>query len=96
MLCEVVQPLMAQSSEEKRDRFARMFPPRVEKLVDQMRLLENCTSKSNYEWTEDTVKRAWVEIAKRLQDTAKAYDMDLTVMLNGDEVEFIDTSEPIF
>ena len=87
---------MPQSSAEKRDRFARMFPPRAEKLVDQFRLLENCTSKSNYEWTEDTVKRAWVEIAKQLRQTAKAYDLDLEITLNGDEVQFIDTQEPLF
>ena len=87
---------MPQSSAEKRDRFARMFPPRAEKLVDQFRLLENCTSKSNYEWTEDTVKRAWVEIAKQLRQTAKAYNLDLEITLNGDEVQFIDTQEPLF
>jgi len=72
-----------------------MFPPRVEKLVQQLKLLENCTSKSNYEWTEDTVKRAWIEIAKKLRDTAKAYDLDLDISLNGDEVQFIDTSKPM-
>ena len=87
---------MPQSSAEKRDRFSRMFPPRAEKLVDQMRLLANCSSKSNYEWTEDTVKRAWIEIAKSLRDTAKVYDLDLTVMLNGDEVQYLDTSKPMF
>ena len=87
---------MPQSSAEKRDRFARIFPPRAEKLVDQFRLLENCTSKSNYEWTEDTVKRAWVEIAKQLRQTAKAYNLDLEITLNGDEVQFIDTQEPLF
>lgn len=87
---------MPQSSAEKRDRFARMFPPRAEKLVDQFRLLENCTSKSNYEWTEDTVKRAWVEIAKQLRQTAKAYDLDLEITLNGDEVQYIDTQKPLF
>ena len=87
---------MPQSSAEKRDRFARMFPPRAEKLVDQFRLLENCTSKSNYEWTEDTVKRAWVEIAKALRQTAKSYDLDLEITLNGDEVQFIDTQKPLF
>lgn len=87
---------MAQSSEEKRDRFARMFPPRVEKLVDTMRLLENCTAKSNYEWDEDLVKRSWLEVAKRLQETAAAYDLKLDISLNGDQVHYIDTTEPIF
>ncbi len=86
---------MPQSSAEKRDRFARMFPPRAEKLVDQFRLLENCTSKSNYEWTPDTVQRAWVEIAKALRQTAKAYDLDLEITLNGDEIQYVDTTKPL-
>lgn len=87
---------MAQTSEEKRDRFKRMYPPRVEKLVDTMRLLENCTAKSNYEWDEDLVKRSWIEIAKRLQETAAAYDLKLDISLNGDQVHYIDTTEPMF
>ena len=86
---------MPQSSAEKRDRFARMFPPRAEKLVDQFRLLENCTSKSNYEWTPDTVQRAWVEIAKALRQTAKAYDLDLEITLNGDEIQYVDTTKSL-
>lgn len=87
---------MPQTSAEKRDRFARIYPSRVEKLVDTMRLLENCTSKSNYEWSEDLVKRSWIEIAKKLQDTAAAYDLKFEVLLDGDNVEFIDTSTPLF
>lgn len=87
---------MTQSLEEKRDRFKRIFPPRVEKLVDQFRLLENCTSKSNYEWDTDLVKRSWIEIAKCLQVTAQSYDLELEITLDGDEVQYLDTSEPMF
>lgn len=86
---------MPQSSEEKRDRFARMFPPRVEKLVDQLRLLENCTAKSNYEWTPDLVKRAWIEIGLKLQETCEAYDMNLTIALDGQDISLYDTSKPL-
>jgi hypothetical protein len=86
---------MAQSSAEKRDRFGRMFPARVEKLVKQLDLLTNCTSKSNYEWSEDVVKRAWIEIAVAFQETAAAYDLELDISLNGDEVQFIDTTKPL-
>ena len=86
---------MPQSSAEKRDRFARMFPPRVEKLCKQLELLENCTSKSNYEWTPDLVQRAWVEIALKLQDTCAAYDMKLNIELDGKNVALYDTSKPL-
>lgn len=86
---------MPQTTHEKRDRFARMFPPRVEKLIDTLRLLQNCTSKKDYEWTDDTVKRAWIEIAERFQETAKAYGLELEISLDGDQVQYIDTSRPL-
>ena len=87
---------MPQPLEERQDRFKRMFPPRVETLVKTLKLLGNCTNKSNYDWNQDLVKRAWIEIAKKLQDTAGRYDMDLTIHLNGDEINTLDTAEPLF
>ena len=57
---------MPQSVEEKTTRFKKIFPPRVEKLIDGLRLLGNCTNKSNYEWNKDLVKRAWIEIEHQL------------------------------
>jgi hypothetical protein len=86
---------MPQSSIDKRDRFARIFPNRIKTLVKTADLLINCTSKSNYEWTEDTVKRVWIEVAKVLKTSAKAYGLELTVMVNGDEVQYLDTSKKL-
>ena len=86
---------MPQSSAEKRERFANVFPPRVEKLCHQFKLLRNCTTKSNYEWTSDTVKRAWIEICLSLQDTCSAYDMDLQISLDGKSLIDYDTSKSL-
>ena len=86
---------MPQSTTEKRERFSRIFPARVDKLIDTIRLIGNCTSKSNYSWNEDVVKRVWIEIAKHLKTAAKDYDLELTVMVNGDEVQYVDTSQPL-
>ena len=86
---------MPQSSTEKRDRFVRIFPPRVERLVDQLRKLENCTNRSNYEWDEDMVKRAWIEIAKAFRYSANAYGIDLQISLDGEEVQNINTQSAV-
>ena len=86
---------MPQSIEEKSDRFKRMFPPRVRTLVKTLKLLGNCTDKSNYHRDEDLVKRCWIEIARKLEDTAALYEIDFQVTLNGEPVAFIDTSEPL-
>lgn len=78
---------------EKRDRFARIFPARVEKLVKGFDLLCNCSSKNSYDWTPDLVQRAWVEIAKSLQIAAKSFDLDLEIKVAGVDVREIDTKK---
>lgn len=79
-------------SSEKKERFARMFPPRVEKLVKQLDVLANCSNKSSYEFDTDLVQRCWIEIAKQLQTTAKCFGLDFIIMVNGKNVREIDTS----
>ena len=77
---------------EKKQRFGRIFPPRVEKLVKQLEVLANCSNKSSYEFDGDLLKRCWVEIAKQLQTTAKCFGVDMIVMVNGKNVREIDTT----
>lgn len=86
---------MPQSVEEKTTRFKKIFPPRVEKLIDGLRLLGNCTNKSNYEWNKDLVKRAWIEIAKQFEAAAKLYDVKFEVKIDGEWCQTVDTSEPL-
>lgn len=78
---------------EKRDRFARIFPARVEKLVKSLEVLTNCSSKSSYDWTPDLVKRAWLEIAKTLATAAKSFDLDLVIELDGVDIRDINTKK---
>lgn len=80
---------------ERRDRFARIFPPRVEKLVKSLDVLTNCSSKSSYDWTPDLVQRAWLEIAKQLSTAAKSFGLDLEIRLNGADIKTIDTSKKL-
>lgn len=86
---------MPQTTAEKRDRFARMFPPRVEKARDQFRLLTNCSNPSNYEWTPDLVQRAWLELGKEFAEAAAAFDLELVITVNGANAADIDTSKPL-
>ena len=80
---------------ERRDRFARMFPSRVEKLVKNLDLLCNCSNKSSYDWTPDLVQRAWIEIAKTLQTGAKSFGLNLIITLDGKNIREIDTSKKL-
>lgn len=78
---------------ERRERFGRIFPARVEKLVKSLDVLTNCSVKSSYDWTPDLVKRAWLEIAKALAIAAKSFDLDLVIELDGVDIRDINTKK---
>ena len=74
---------MPQSTAEKRDRFARMFPDRVEKAVKQFQLISNCSSKSNYDYDRDTVAKVWVHLLDAMMNSADNYGLDIEFTVNG-------------
>ena len=74
---------MPQSSAEKKARFGRMFPDRVEKSIKQFDLIANCSNSSNYEWNEETVAKVWVHLLKAQANSAKEYGLDVQFTING-------------
>lgn len=74
---------MPQSSAEKKARFGRMFPDRVEKSIKQFDLIANCSNTSNYEWNEDTVAKVWVHLLRAQANSAKEYGLDVQFTING-------------
>jgi hypothetical protein len=74
---------MPQSTAEKRDRFARMFPDRVEKAVKQFQLISNCSSKSNYDYDRDTVAKVWVHLLEAMMESADDYGLSIDFTING-------------
>ena len=78
---------------EKRDRFARLFPDRAQKLIKSLDILANCSNKSNYEFDVDLVKRCWLEIGKQFSHVASSFEVDLHILLDGRDIKHIDTSE---
>ena len=70
-----------------KQRFAKYFPDRVEKLVKTLELLENCTNKHNYEWDEAIIHDCFVCLSRHFRTTAKAFDIDWEVSIEGTPVE---------
>jgi len=83
---------MAQSTAEKRSRFARVAVPRIETAVNQFRLIGNCSSKSNYEWDQLKLKKIFVHILVAIQDCAAKFDLDVHFTI--DEVDSKDLYDP--
>ena len=66
--------------QEKRARFARMFPARVDTLRDTLRKIANCSNKGNYDWDTDKVQEAWKLIAEEFA-TADKYGISFEVQV---------------
>lgn len=54
---------------EKRERFVRVAEGRTNKIIEMLRLLGNCSNKSNYEYDEKDISRIYEAIRKELNDS---------------------------
>ena len=59
------------ATETKRERFERISEARREKVLDAIRLLENCSNKSNYDYKLDEIESIFADIEQALAE-AKA------------------------
>lgn len=57
------------NQETKRERFVRIAESRTNKILEMMRLLGNCSSKSNYDYTDEDVKKIFTALEKELRNT---------------------------
>lgn len=51
----------------RRDRFQRIAPSRTNKILDNLRLLGNCSNTANYEYTEAEVKQIFSAIEQEVR-----------------------------
>ena len=61
------------NEESKRDRFVRIVEARTNKIIDMLRLLGNCSSKSNYDYSEEDVKKIFGALEKELKNTKNRF-----------------------
>ena len=60
--------------ETKRERFVRLAEARTNKIIDMMKLLGNCSSTINYEYTEADVKKIFSAIEYELKNTKAKFN----------------------
>lgn len=61
------------AAETKRERFIRLAEARTNKILEMMRLLGNCSSKANYEYTDEDVKKIFGALEKELKNTKNKF-----------------------
>lgn len=59
--------------ETKRERFVRLVEARTNKILDMMRLLGNCSSRGNYEYTDEDIKQIFSALEKELKNTKNRF-----------------------
>lgn len=62
----------------KRKRFTKVAATRVQKIIDYLKLLQNCSNRNNYEYDEDDVNHMFEEISKAVRDAKTVYSNELT------------------
>lgn len=58
----------------KNERFKRIASARTNKILDQIRLLGNCSNKNNYSYTEEEVKKIFAAIEQELKATKARFN----------------------
>ena len=61
----------------KRERFENVASNRVQRILDTLQLLQNCSNKNNYEYTEKDVERMFAAITSAVKSAKQAYIKEL-------------------
>jgi DNA-binding transcriptional regulator GbsR (MarR family) len=62
---------------EKRERFEKVASKRVQRVLDTLELIQNCSNRNNYEYDQSDVDRMFSEITKALKDAQAVYAKEL-------------------
>lgn len=62
---------------EKRERFEKVASNRVQRIIDTLNLLKNCSNRSNYEYSKDDVELMFHSIGKAMREAKAAFVNEL-------------------
>ena len=58
----------------KQQRFKRIAEKRVQKVLDSLRSLSQCSNKRMYEWDDNQLKKIWSAIEKELAKSKARFE----------------------
>ena len=61
----------------RRKRFKKVAANRVQRIIDSLNLLQNCSNRRNYEYDEEDVSHMFEEISKSLRDAKAVFANEL-------------------
>ena len=77
-ICAKYLNFLTMNENSKRKRFTKVATNRVQKIIDYLNLLQNCSNRRNYEYDEDDVNHMFEEISKALKDAKAVYANELS------------------
>ena len=60
--------------DDKKERFIRIAERRTNNILEQLRLLGNCSNKNNYSYTEEDVRKIFSVIETELKETKMKFN----------------------
>lgn len=60
--------------DDKKERFIRIAERRTNNILEQLRLLGNCSNKNNYSYTEEDVKKIFSVIETELKEVKMKFN----------------------
>lgn len=67
----------------RRDRFERVASKRVQKVIDTLSLISNCSNPNNYEYSEKDVELMFREMNRAIKDAKALFDNELNKTHQG-------------
>jgi hypothetical protein len=71
------------SKEKKRERFEKVAGKRVQFILDKLELLGNCANSSNYDYSEEDVKKMFSAIRSRTRQVEALFQDELSKQDNS-------------
>lgn len=61
------------NTDQKAERFKRIAENRTNRIIEGLRLLGNCSNRSNYSYTEEDIQKIFSALEYELKETKKKF-----------------------
>ena len=65
--------MLTGADESRHERFQRVAEARTNKIIDMLRLLGNCSNRTNYEYSEDEVQQIFEALEQEMEEARSRF-----------------------
>lgn len=60
--------------ETKEERFTRVAEKRINRVLESLRVLSNCSNRRMYNWSDEQLKKIWYTIDRELRSCKQSFE----------------------